>query len=361
MKKFLIVISVILILAMVSVFAAGCKKKDPYIPEALDIEAGSRPDLASGITANELIVINAGLAVNATEAQKKAAVLTLFNAADRVQRAASIIMNISDGGGYAKTGAEGYMTVRGFYFRSGNTYYSQTAGEVTSANVGTLIPNATNVARNMLDQLGRTYSPDLETFHRAKAKDGKAAKKPNVSAYENFPYVSADFSGCSNEEFDLDEWKVESRILNNVGELSNFNFNVNAIKDAVVSYNDDDKFYRIDFALDTSNKDAAYDSVVNYARAGLREASTSEDLDYVKYVVSMEIWDNGYVRSFTTEENWVATLKVVGLPISGMSDSKNTTVYYWKWEEIKEIVEEFDAYEDVETAEEFLNLLKWFD
>ncbi|NCA66933.1 MAG: hypothetical protein EOM87_02595 [Clostridia bacterium] len=357
MKKFLIVISVILLFALTATMAVGCKQPTPVEP--LDIEAGSRPDFANGITASELVVINAGLASNATDAQRKAAVLCLFYAADRIQLAADTLFKISDGSGYAKSGAEGNMTVRGFYFRSGSSFYSQTAGQITSANVGSLIPNATNVARNMLDQLGRTYTPDMETFYRQKAEDGKGANKPNVAAYDHFPYVSADYSKCKAEEFTLEQWRTKDRILNTVGELSNFAFNVNAIKDAEISLNEEEHFYRIEFALDTGNKGTDYDDVVNFAREGLREASTSDNLDYVIYNVTLEIWDNGYIRTFSSVENWEATLKIYGLKLDGVSDSSNTTSYYWDWEEIKDVIDDYEAYDEAETPADFLNILNW--
>lgn len=357
MKRSFTVISVIIIMAIITVFTMGCHK-DPYIPDALDVEAGSMPDSACAIIGDELALINAGLDEDATEAEVKTAVLALFNAADRVQREANLVFTISDGGGYAKSGAEGYMTVRGFYFRNGNSYYSQSAGEVTDANVGPIA--ATTIARNMLDQLSRTYTADMQTFYREKAEEGKYANKPDVSAYDHFPYVTADFARCTSETFNHEEWIEEARILNNVGELSNFDFNVNAIKDAEISHNTDEHFYQLKFSLDTSNKDDAYVDVVNFAREGLREASNSDDLDYVVYDVIMEVWDNGYIRSFSSVENWEATLNILG-GIHGVSDSSNVTVYYWDWEEIEEVIDDCEDYDDMESPEDFLEALKWFE
>ncbi len=358
MKKFLIVISVILLFAVISVTTVGCAK-DPYIPDKLDVEAGSMPEVASQILPAELALINAGLEEDASDADIKAAVLALFYAADRIQREAELVFTISDGGGYAKTGAEGYMTVRGFYFRNGDSFYSQSAGEVTSANVGAFA--ATTVARNMLDQLSRTYTDDMATFYRAKAEKGSKANRPNVSAYSHFPYVTADFSNCTENSYNLDDWKTEARVLNQVGELSNFDFKAEAIKDAQISYNPDDHFYRIAFALDTGKKGTQdYEDVVNFARGSLREASTSDDLDYVVYNMALEIWDNGYIRSTSSVENWEATLNIL-TGIHGVSDSQNVTVYYWDWEEIQEVIDECEIYDEIESAEDFLEALKWFE
>lgn len=359
MKKFLIVLSVIMIAAVIATCTIGCKK-DPFIPDKLNVEEGSKPNFVNKILPDELTLINAGLESGATEAEIKTAVLALFDAADRIQREAELLFTISDGGGYAKTGAEGYMTVRGFYFRNGSGYYSQSAGEVTSANVGAV--NAIGPARNMLDQLSRTYTADMQTFTREKAAKGSKAKKPDVTAYgDDFPYVKVDFSGCTKNEYNLEDWKVEARVLNQVGELSNFDFKADAIKDAEISYDDDEEFYTISFALDTGKKGTqAYDDVVNFARAGLREASTSDDLDYVVYNMTLEVWDNGYIRSVSSVENWEATLQISMFNIKGVSDSQNITFYYWDWDEIKEAIAVCDTYKDIESPEEFLAALKWF-
>lgn len=361
MKKFLIVISVILLIAIISVATVGCKKPTPPDIKPLDIDAGEMPDMACQILPAELAIIDAGLDEDATDAEKKAAVLELFNAADRIQREADLLFTVSDGGGYAKTGAEGYMTVRGFYFRNEDAYYSQSVGQVTSANLGTIA--ATDYARNLLDQLSRTYTSDMQTFYRDKAEDGEHANRPNVTASESFPYTSADFSGCASETFNLDDWKEESRILNEVGELSNFDFNTDAIKNALIVKNNAENLYRIEFELDTSNKNEAYDNVVDFAREGLREASKSTDLDYEVYKVVVEIWTNGYIRSFSTVENWEASLKVVSfLPtIHGVSDSSNLVVYFWDWDEVKDVIDDCEDYEEIETADEFLDALKWFE
>ncbi len=361
MKKFLIVISVILLIAIISVTTVGCKKPEPIIPNPLDIDAGSRPDVESQILSAELALINAGLEADASEAEIEEAVLSLFYAADRVQRQSEFLFKISDGNGYAKTGAEGYMTVRGFYLRNGTSFYSQSAGEVTSANVGTVIPNATKVARNMLDQLNRTYTDDMQTFYREKAADGEAAKRPNVSASDKFPYVSADFGDCDSETFNMEQWMVEARILEEEGELTNFAFVPEAIKNAAIFYNADEKFYRIDFELDTSNKNEAYNNVVAKPRDGLREASTSDDLDYVVYKLSLEVWDNGYIRSISSTENWEATLKISFIKLKGVSDSQNITKYYWDWDEAKDVIDDCEAYDEIDTADDFLDALKWFE
>ncbi len=361
MKKFLIVISIVLLVVFLTTMAVGCKKYSVTI-EPLDIQAGSKPDMPSAITTAELAIINAGLAVNATEAQKKQAALTLFDVGDRTRRAAPLLLTVSDGSGYAKTGAEGYMTVRGFYFKVGNGYYSQNAGQVTNANLGKIVKDATKTARNMLDQLSRTYTPDMQTFYQSKAAGGEAAKRPDVAAYDDFPYVKADFSGCTNKTFDLEAYKEEARILEVPGELVNFAFTPDAITNTAVAHNEEEGFYRVEFELDISKKGTdAYEDTVRYARDGLREAANSKNLDYVSYKVIVEIWDNGYIRTYYSEENWEATLTVkvlISVDIDGVSDSSNSVSYYWKWEEIQEVISEHDDYEDAETAEELLSILK---
>jgi hypothetical protein len=115
------------------------------------------------------------------------------------------------------------------------------------------------------------------------------------------------------------------------------------LKDSyTVVYNEDDDIYTVSFEIDVTTQDAR-DAYTERPRASLRKASTSNDLEYLKYKITIELWDNGTLKTFTTEEQWEATLILTSFAKPhGASQSESTDYFSWDKEDclIDEYVKE---------------------
>lgn len=308
----------------------------------------------NAITDDELSIITLGLDEAATEKTKSEAVIAMYYAADRIQRATKMCLKVGEAKGKVKSGFSGDMTYKDFCFRYNNKFYEQSAGQVI--NIGIKLPNAINVARNKLDRLSKTYSNDMKTFNGVIAKSGKDAKRPNVNAYKHFPYVKADYSSSEKRVFSINEWKNYKNIRNNVTELSNIQFSENIIDNALISYDKNKKIYNVSFELDLSlSGNREYENAVYYARKALRNAAKTNDLDYSKYKITMKIKENGHIDTYTIEESWKGTMKFSIVKIKCVSESCKISKFYWDWNSIQKVIKQ--GYPNADTPEKFIEQL----
>ena len=403
-RKAAIIISGIILflgIAFVAVyFGILYKKVDVFQPT---LSAGAKPNYA---TTSAMTALMNGEHKDALEALKtggevdeetlRQLAVAFLNVADQAKRNVDQIDNFfmfhqSDGSGEAATGGiVGEMTIRGFNITIDGVNYAQSAGPVTSATLGAL--NVTKVGNNLLDQLTRSISINRGKDTVKATTVGAGANVPDAEM-DVFPYMGVDFTGLPAYTYTYDQYIIRENNLKAAGELTSFDFTPESLKggdDLSITYGeneDGDGIWTISFKLDCPDlPDIAssgcdnyidyakkvlgdegyqkYEDVVKFARAGTRVNSASDDLEYRQYDVVMELWDNGYVRTWTAAESWAATLYVEALAaiandgyFKGYTDSVNQVMYYYTEAEALELINENPDWAEIESGIEFIELL----
>jgi hypothetical protein len=269
--------------------------------------------------------IDAGIAAGDDNLAK---VLNFLDVIDANLIAADYVANASTGSGTASSSLfemQGSLDFGDIYIRENGKYYSQSVARVTEATTSFKGLNLITVARGMLDQADRQYSADGITFYRQEVKGGSAA----AEMIEPYPYGSATFEEGELETLTLEEYNQKEYVNNDYRELSNFEFASDTIKADSVTVELKDGLYTFSFDVNLTDT-AARDKATEHSRAGMRKASSSNDLEYVLYKVTIEMWDNGLIRKYNKKESWAATLSLpLGLAPHGESYSDTSIYYSW--------------------------------
>ena len=142
-----------------------------------------------------------------------------------------------------------------------------------------------------------------------------------------------------------EKFKEDGFYLEDPREITNFNITTDTIvlkpleegKERIEMYQteDGDKYYVCRFSLMITGDDR--DNCVHYAREYLRKSAKSDDLEYKKFDVTLEIWENGYFKMMHDEEEWEGTAS--GANTSSRSWYESITYYEFS----PEIFNETDA------------------
>jgi hypothetical protein len=319
-KKFIALAVIVMLLAVG--FLAGCKSEEE--PPDINIEG-----IGSYLTKFDDVSFD-NMPINASIVQgsdKVAAFMHIMEVATTNWERADYVAKISSGGGEAYTaGMGGKMKVRSRYIRNNDTFYYEIAGRIYEANP----PAALDAAQGMLNQGRREYSPDMETFYQQ-----EPGNKGDPMMKEEFPFYSCDYSKGDLETFNKEQWKEEKQVKEKIGEFTSFVFNGDTVKDIEIDYDDDEEYYTLKFALNLEDEEAR-EIATEFPRASLRKIADPKDeipedkkIQYKKYEYTMQIYDNGLIRTISTEESWEGLLKVWIFELEGSSQSKNTDYYSW--------------------------------
>lgn len=337
MKKLIFkTLSIMIVAVFITVFFASCAKNEE-VNDALV----NRGNFATYIDASE--VSFTVTPVDPTIAQgsdELAAIIHLMTVADANYVNADYLARISLGGGSASTGAgsttmTGTMSVRSFNIREPGKTYDQSIGRVYEGDPQSLLP----AAQALLNQGKRTL-----VMHRGEDNEIKYTQEPknkgNPQMIDDFPYATLDFNKANvtsklkseEEPHDPDNPKY----LKHPGELTNFVITADSIlpESYSVEYDSDKKLYTAIFEIDLSDQ-AKRDAYTNIPRKDLRKDATSDDLEYQKYKVILKMWDNGLIQTYSTEEEWAATLKISFATLNGSSQSTNVVYYSWDRDDCK--------------------------
>lgn len=111
--------------------------------------------------------------------------------------------------------------------------------------------------------------------------------------------------------------------------------NVNTIISADITYNEEEGFYTLVLTLDVNNPETTQNSIGNL-RAGAGESA-----NYDSMVETIEIWDNGYFRTFLSVDEWSAGAAMSSLLTYATTfyydDAHMVTSTYMDFDEIKSI------------------------
>lgn len=309
MKKIFSLVTICILLLILIVNFSACKKIE-INPIELDYgHYEMRYDAEYQLMSLNSNIIN--------DDNKSLAMEHILCVADTNLQNAPYISKITFAEGEAYTGGiGGKMIMRMLMLKHNNAFYYEAAGSLYEANPAAGL----QAGKIFIDQASREYSADMETFYK---QNPKYKGKPTMT--DDFPYFSIDYRKAKLETMTMDEREDKDYF----GKLTNFVFNSNTVKhDSIaINYIEADGLYTLSFELNLEDE-AARQEATQVPRDKLREQG-SEDLEYVYYKYTMEIWDNGLIRTVTAEESWLGTIDVFFLHLNGSSESVAKDYYSW--------------------------------
>lgn len=214
----------------------------------------------------------------------------------------------------------GKVSLRGLTLLNGHTYYYQNVGQAYDVD-----PSAIEgVFEIKFNQGLREYSNNMTDFYIQDAgNDG------NPEAQEEFPFVSCDFDEGEVQQLNLIEIKDHNSIRSSVGEFTNYIFNCETINGKSIKISLKDNIYKVEFSLKLDTKENI-DLATELPRDALRAMYNTSDLEITKYEVTMEIWDNGLIKSFQADSDYEGTIKCQPISNPNLVFS-STAIDYYSW------------------------------
>ena len=339
----LIVIGAIIVAAGIGVglfFLIGELTYKEYVPVEVELDS-ARPNVATTFTPEEQAKIDLALADNATEDQVKEAIALIYAKANANKIGADKAIAIARGDGTASVDisflgkvvtADGGMAVRGFKVQSGDAFYYQKGAKVVDCS----IKGAMTIVANMLNQQERTFESGTGDYKTVQLKGADAKVGKNETA--TLPYFTLGDPKSVTTCADRDEFMVKGYYLDDPRELSNFRINKSTIVlkelaegEKYIEYDATKKFYTMRFSLLIEGENRA--ECVGKARQYLRDSSGSENLEFAKYDLQLQVWDNGYAKFVHDDEIWSGEMNMAGTKSTTSSNSWYECTFYYDFDE----------------------------
>lgn len=344
-KKILSAVLVVFLMATTLYCFIACNR----VEMEGNLAKGSYPDsLEKLLGSSDAEKINAALSDTATEDEKKDAVMALYNVANqsRMNTSLSLMLQESDAGIDM-----GSVIMHAFNLRYGDKWFYQLAtqvetgnaflNEIMSAFAGYLKVGYATGDGNFyyFGQLGPQFKCDcsVETFPYA------TYVIPADENDENKP-----FSKPMNEQ----ELKQELHYLNSMHEINNMKFTKEIIADgAVISYNSQEKFYRVEFSVDMQADAQLLEEWFALPKEDMAVGGQTLER-YNSYTAVLEVWDNGYAKSFESHADREAGMGS-GKPVDRFE-------YLWNKREIMEVLQQDERIEEIDklallTVEDYID------
>lgn len=313
--------------------------KDVKILE-VDFE-NTRPSYAVTFSASEQATIDLALQNNASEDQIKEAIALIYAKANENKIAADQAITVSRGQGSAAIGIkllgkqitpDGSMIVRAFKVQAGDAFYYQKGAKIVDCSV----PAATGIVSGILNQQERTYESGTGVYKTVQIK-GSDAKIGKEDETRELPFLTIGAPKSVNTCDSREEFLEKGYYLNDPRELSNFRINKDTIVlgeleegEKYISYDSVNKYYKMKFSLLISGE--GHDDCVEIARQYLRDSSGSENLEYAKYDLIFEVWDNGYAKFMHDDEIWAGDMELAGAKSTTSSTTWYESVFYYDFD-----------------------------
>ena len=321
MKKRLL--SVLLILVVAFTLVAGlCACNDDK--NDLSLKKGGRPNYDSIITKENLDIINAALDENATEAQKKAAVISLLDTANYSRQNAPLSLTLQNSNAGISLGD---VIMHGFTLKSGDAWYYQLATQATSSSAF-----FEELMGEIAGLLKIAYTTGDGNYYYTVVKGSVSECNCKV---ETFPYAS--FVVTKEPQlYDEQGFKKELHYLNSMHEINNMKFCEEIIADGATVVHDEQGFYRVQFSVDMQADEQLLKEWFALPKEDM--AVGGQNLTaYNSYEATLEIWDNGYAKSFKSYSDREAGMGS-GKPVDEFE-------YLWTEPEIMELLKEDESIE----------------
>ncbi|MCM1306750.1 MAG: hypothetical protein NC037_04690 [Bacteroides sp.] len=310
--------------------------------DKLVLNKGSRPDYASIIGQDDKAVIDAALAQNASEDAKKAAVMALYDIANysRKNTELSLMLQSSDAGI-----SMGDVIMHGFNLKNGDKWYYQLATQATSSN------GLSGFIGDIAGLLKVAYTSGDGNYYYIVVKGGKPQCDCTV---DTFPYAT--FIIPDNKKpvlYNEDDFNKELHCLDNIHEINNMKFCADIIADgAKITYNAEEKYYSVEFSVDMSADGELLAQWFALPKEDMAVGGQTLKA-YRYYNAVLEVWDNGYAKSFQSSSDRDAGMFASGKPVDKFE-------YIWKENEILNLLNEdksisFIAHSKLDTIEDYID------
>ena len=241
----------------------------------------------------------------------------------------------------------GSMIVRGIKAQSGDEFYYQKAAKLVECSV----PSVQAILEKSLNQQERAYTNGTDDYRLTgtlKGKNAKILKEPETTTV---PFVAVGVPEKSKiTSYDKENFYQEGFYLDDPREITNFRVTKDYIVlkelkegEEYIEYDEDGKFYTCRFSLLIEGE--GHDDCVEISRRYLRKSANSENLEYEKYDVRFEVWDNGYLKMMHDDEIWAGTAVMAGIDVTTKSQSWYESVIYYDFDEALFNAEDAAAYE----------------
>lgn len=290
------VTSLILVLIIVFLCAAlvACNKTERA---EFELPEGAYPSTLTNLISSEnLDVINAALDVNASETAVKDAVMLLYTIANgsRDIAATSLMVQKTD---MTPAMDLGYVAMRGFTLKEGDRWFYQFAAQgVSEDETAALFLNAFGSQQL---QIGYTKGDGKYYYFK------EMSEKPECDcSLTMFPYANFKVTRSLDLYETEDDFQAARYYLNSQLEINNMNLCKEIIKDgAKITYDASAHLYKVEFEVDCVNGNQ--DLLKEWYACANKDMMDSGNkiLGYNYWTATMEVWDNGYVKSFVSDED----------------------------------------------------------
>ncbi len=332
----LLILSVVFLVSCAAVFA-GCNKTND---NDLDLVGGRRPDYPSLIDGDIKSVIQAALDENADESVKKQAVIALYDIANASRKNTSLSLMLQNSVAGVALMSDVDIVMHAFNLKSGNRWYYQLATDVdTGSNFGN------NLITIFAGLLKVAYTDANGDYYYSIIK----GQESNCDCtLPTFPYATFDLTQ-KPVKHSAESFKEELHYSESIHEINNMIFCEEIIADgSKITYDAENGVYKVEFSVDMN---ADYSLLKDWYALAQKDMQVSgNSINYYNYYNAvLEIWDNGYAKSYSCEYDRDAG--------TASGKTKDEFTYLWTESEIMSLLREDGSIEAsalMNTVEEYI-------
>lgn len=359
-KKFLCLIFAFLILALSVVTLLGgvrtayAEGEDADVYRTFWSPQGTRPSFDSLINAEALAKIDSALEEGADVDLLKQAAITLYDIANESRMGAygtslmlqESFMGIKSLGGSLSANmdfkdAMAIVKMRGFTLKDGEEWYNQFAAALQSdGGMGSLM-QMLGVSTMIKINYHLASEPDKYYFNLMD-KPSEAKTYAINCDRDEFPYQTFSVTQEATA-YDLDGFKNAINILNAPNEIYNMEFMPQILGDDV-TIEHKDGLYKVHFSVDPNADKELLDRWARMPKKDM-EAGGQTLNSYLKYICDLEVWDNGYAKSYYAEY-----VRDAGFG-SGITVDKFN--YIWNEKEVFDIISDDFRLDDIDSISKY--------
>ena len=283
----------------------------------------NKPPVIEGETTytnEELDLIEAAMKKDASDETVKKAIALIYNKANenKIKNTAQAITILQGQGSAAlqKLGVKGSMAVRGVKVQANDEFYYQKAAAIVECDP----VNLQYIVEDMLPQQERVYSNGKDDFRMTgtlKAGEAKILLSEKNPMTTTVPFIPVGIPGKKKIQSvsSYKDFMEKGFYLEDPREITNFKVTEDTIvlneleegeeRIEKVKTEDGDVYYICRFSLLIQGE--GHDECVKNAREYLRKSADSDDLEYKKFDICFEVWENGFFKMMHDEEIWEGT------------------------------------------------------
>ena len=261
----------------------------------LNLTGGSRPQYESLFSSDNQSLINAAMSENATEEQKNQAAMALFNTANYSRKNTPLSLMLQD----SNAGIDaGDVVMHAFNLRSGDKWYYQLVAEATADS------DFMTAMMSMIAGLVKiAYTNDDGTYSYTHLLGATSNCDCKV---ETFPYSKFDHTKDPTI-YNAEEFKEIVHYIDSFHEVVNMEFCAEILKDVEITYNADEGYYHVNFAIDMDADPVLLAKWYAMVKKDVEVAGSFTKFErYNYYEAELEVWDNGYAKSFKSRSSRAA-------------------------------------------------------